>query len=245
MRTRFFLTATVGPQATRAHAPLSDLIIRFPLALLAAVFYKDRMLDFDTCNEARLRRDPAFDGVFFIGVRSTKIYCRPVCKVKQPLTKNISFYPSAAAAELAGYRPCLRCRPEAAPFCPAWNGTKTTVARALKLIEAGALDSGSVGALADRLGIGMRHLSRLFSAQLAASPLEIAHTLRVQRATRLLTNTRLPMSEIAIRAGFSSVRRFNVVFRALYGRPPSALRAAKANHRQSSNRAKRRTPHGA
>ena len=93
------------------------------------------MLDFDTCNAARLRRDPSFDGVFFTAVRTTGIYCRPVCPVKQPLTKNVSYYPSAAAAEQAGYRPCLRCRPETAPFCPAWNGTRTTVERAVRMIE--------------------------------------------------------------------------------------------------------------
>ena len=182
------------------------------------------MLDFDTCNEARLRRDPRFDGLFFVGVRTTKIYCRPVCKAKQPLTKNISFYPSAAAAEQAGYRPCLRCRPDAAPFCPAWNGTKTTVARALRLLEQGALDTGSVAALADRLGVSPRHLSRLFNEHLAASPLQVAQTLRIQRATRLLKDTTLPMPEIASRAGFTSVRRLNAAFQLLYGRPPSAQR---------------------
>ncbi|WP_306372826.1 Ada metal-binding domain-containing protein [Ruegeria meonggei] len=85
--------------------------------------YRFLMLDFETCNAARLRRDPSFDGVFFTAVRTTKIYCRPVCPVKHPLTKNVSYYPTAAAAEKAGYRPCLRCRPETAPFSPAWNGT--------------------------------------------------------------------------------------------------------------------------
>ena len=114
------------------------------------------MIDFDICNEARKRRDPKFDGVFFIAVRTTKIYCRPVCPVKMPMTKNVSFYPSAAAAESAGYRPCLRCRPESAPFSPAWNGTQTTVARALRLIENGALDKANVENLA--LQIGRAHV---------------------------------------------------------------------------------------
>ena len=182
------------------------------------------MLDFDICNQARLRRDPAFDGVFFVAVRTTNIYCRPVCAVKQPLTKNISFYPSAAAAERAGYRPCLRCRPETAPFCPAWNGTKTTVERALRLIEQGALDAGSVEDLAARLGVGARHLSRLFNKHIGASPLQTAKTLRIQRAKRLLDETSLPMAEVAVRSGFRSIRRFNVAFSDLYGRPPSALR---------------------
>ncbi|APZ52817.1 bifunctional transcriptional activator/DNA repair enzyme AdaA [Salipiger abyssi] len=184
------------------------------------------MLDFDTCNAARLRRDPAYDGVFFTAVKTTRIYCRPVCPVKPPLTRNVSFYPSAAAAERAGYRPCLRCRPETAPFCAAWNGTRTTVERALRLIEEGALDSGGVEALAARLGIGARHLSRLFAEQLGASPVQVAQTLRLQRAKRLLNDTSLPMSEIAREAGFGSLRRFNASVSALYGRPPSALRKA-------------------
>ncbi len=182
------------------------------------------MLDFDTCNAARLRRDPAYDGRFFVAVRTTRIYCRPVCPVKQPLTRNVSFYPSAAAAEQAGYRPCLRCRPETAPFCPAWKGSRTTVERALRLIEGGALDRGGVEALAARLGVGPRHLSRLFGKHVGASPLQIAKTLRIQRAKRLLDETALPMPEVAARAGFRSLRRFNAAFAKLYGRPPSALR---------------------
>ena len=182
------------------------------------------MLDFDTCDDARLRRDPAFDGMFFTAVRTTGIYCRPVCPVKHPLTKNVSYYPTAAAAERAGYRPCLRCRPETAPFGPAWNGTRTTVARALALIEAGALDAGTVGGLADRLGVGSRHLSRLFAKHVGASPLQTAQTLRIGRAKRLLDQTTLPFTEIAFRAGFGSVRRFNAAFQRLYGRPPSAIR---------------------
>ena len=182
------------------------------------------MLDFETCNAARLRRDPAFDGVFFVAVRTTRIYCRPVCPVKQPLTKNVTFYPSAAAAEQAGYRPCLRCRPETAPFCPAWKGSRTTVERALRLIEGGALDRGGVEDLAARLGVGPRHLSRLFAKHVGAAPLQIARTLRIQRAKRLLDETALPMTEIAARAGFRSLRRFNAAFAKLYDRPPSALR---------------------
>lgn len=182
------------------------------------------MLDFETCNTARLERDPAFDGLFFTAVRTTKIYCRPVCPVKQPLTKNVSYYPTAAAAERAGYRPCLRCRPETAPFCPAWNGTKTTVARALRMIEDGALDGDSVENLALRLGIGSRQLSRLFSRHVGASPSQTAMTCRIQRAKRLMDTSDLSMIEIAYRAGFGSVRRFNAAFAALYGRSPSQYR---------------------
>lgn len=186
------------------------------------------MLSFETCNAARLRRDPAFDGRFFTAVRTTRIYCRPVCPVKQPLTRNVSYFPTAVAAERAGYRPCLRCRPETAPFCPAWNGTRTTVARAMKLIEEGALDGGSVAALAARLGITARHLARLFEQHVGASPLQTAQTARLQRAKRLLDSTDDSMTEIAFRAGFGSLRRFNAAFQALYGRTPSELRARRA-----------------
>ncbi len=189
------------------------------------------MLDFEICNAARLRRDPSFDGQFFTAVKTTGIYCRPVCPVKQPLTRNVSYFPSAAAAEQAGYRPCLRCRPESAPFCPAWNGTRTTVERALKLIDGGALDRGTVDQLAGKLGIGSRQLSRLFQHHVGASPLQTAKTVRLQRAKRLLNDTDLPISEIALRSGFRSVRRFNAAFRDLHNRPPSELRRTRPSNR--------------
>ncbi len=203
----------------------------FPPAMApsSALPYPVGMLDFDTCNAARLARDPAFDGIFFIAVKTTGIYCRPVCRVRQPLTRNIEFYPSAAAAEQGGYRPCLRCRPESAPFCPAWKGTRTTVERALKLIEQGALDGdGSVAALAERCGVGARHLGRLFSLHLGASPIAVAQTLRVQRSMRLLNDTDMKIADIAHAAGFASLRRFNEVLSARYGRPPSKLRHGRA-----------------
>jgi AraC family transcriptional regulator, regulatory protein of adaptative response / methylated-DNA-[protein]-cysteine methyltransferase len=185
------------------------------------------MLDINQCEQARVRRDRRFDGMFFSGVRTTRIYCRPVCPVKPAKAANVTFYPSAAAAELAGFRPCLRCRPEAAPFSPAWMGTRTTVERALRLIADGALDNGNVEALADRLGIGSRHLSRLFQRHLGASPVQVAQTTRVQRAKRLLDETGLTMSEIAVHAGFGSLRRFNTVFAEVYRRPPTEIRRAR------------------
>jgi len=188
-------------------------------------------LDFDTMNAARFARDPAYDGIFFIAVKTTGIYCRPVCRVRQPLTRNINFFPSAAAAERAGYRPCLKCRPESAPFCPAWNGTKTTVERALKLIDGGALDGdGTVGTLAGRCGIGARHLTRLFRQHLGASPIEVAQTRRVQRAMQMIAQTDFPMTEIAHAAGFASLRRFNEVIAARYGRSPSDLRKVRPHN---------------
>src|ERR1700744_6549421 len=159
--------------------------------------YSGDMLDFASQYEAFARRDRSFDGVVFVAVKTTGIYCRPVCPARTPFARNIRFYPSAAAAERAGFRPCLRCRPETAPFCPAWKGTQTTVERALTLIRNGALDRDDIPALAGRLGIGSRHLSRLFSEHLDASPHQVAVTLRVQRAKRLLDDSDLSIATVA------------------------------------------------
>ena len=182
------------------------------------------MLDHDACDHARLRRDRRYDGRFFTGVRTTRIYCRPVCPVRPAQSRNVTFYPTAAAAEAAGFRPCLHCRPETAPFSPAWQGSRATVHRAVRLIRDGALDRAGIDDLAARLGIGPRHLDRLFHKHIGASPLQVARTLRVQRAKRLLDQTNLPMLDIAERAGFASLRRFNAAFAEIYKRPPSALR---------------------
>src|SRR2546423_13005890 len=141
-------------------------------------------LDGEACDRARLARDPAFDGLFFTGVRTTRIYCRPVCPVRPARSQNVMFYPTAAAAERAGFRPCLRCRPETAPGSPAWNGTATTVARGMRLIQGGFLDKASVSDLSEHLGIGPRHLLRLFLQHAGATPGEIAATRRVQAAKR-------------------------------------------------------------
>jgi AraC family transcriptional regulator of adaptative response / DNA-3-methyladenine glycosylase II len=181
-------------------------------------------LDWETCNRARLARDAAFDGLFFIGVRTTRIYCRPICPVKTVRVENVTFHPTAAAAERLGFRPCLRCRPEAAPGSPAWMGTASTVARGMRMIEEGFLDRASVAELAEHLGIGPRHLSRLFMRHAGATPGEIAATRRVQCAKRLIDTTSLTLAEIAFAAGFRSVRRFNDAFRSTYKRPPSAFR---------------------
>lgn len=184
------------------------------------------MLDPVECDRARLARDPVYDGRFYTGVRTTRIYCRPVCPVRPAQSRNVSFFPSAAAAEASGFRPCLRCRPETAPFSPAWNGSRTTAARGLRLIGAGALDrdGATVGTLAASLGVGERHLARLVRKHFGASPSQIARTARVQRAKRLLDTTDLPMLQVALVAGFGSLRRFNAVFAEVYGRPPSDIR---------------------
>jgi AraC family transcriptional regulator, regulatory protein of adaptative response / methylated-DNA-[protein]-cysteine methyltransferase len=184
-------------------------------------------LDFAECDRARVARNPVYDGRFYTGVHTTGIYCRPVCPVRPARSANVSFFPSAAAAETAGFRPCLRCRPETAPFCSAWIGSRATVQRALRLIvEEGALDAegATVEQLAVRLGVGARQLTRLFARYLHASPSSVARTARVQRAKRLLDETGLSMTEIAMQAGFGSLRRFNSVFAEVYGRPPTAIR---------------------
>lgn len=179
-------------------------------------------------EQARLSRDARFDGRFFIGVKTTGIYCRPVCPANAPKSENVTFYPTAAAAGEAGYRPCLRCRPECAPGTPAWEGTSTTVQRGLRLIADGALDDGDIELLSDRLGVTSRHLRRLFSQHLGASPLAVAHTQRLHFAKRLIDQTTLPMAEIAIASGFGSTRRFNDAFRNTYGRTPRELRSRQA-----------------
>jgi AraC family transcriptional regulator, regulatory protein of adaptative response / DNA-3-methyladenine glycosylase II len=181
-------------------------------------------LDVRALDRARISRDPRFDGKFFIAVTSTGIYCRPICPVRSPKRNHIRYYATAAAAAAAGYRPCLRCRPEAAPGTPAWLGTSAVVRRALRLIDEGLLDHSSVDDLAARLGIGSRHLHRLFVQHVGASPVVVAQTRRLHFAKRLLDDTNLPITEIALAAGFGSLRRFNSAFHETYGRAPRDVR---------------------
>ena len=178
----------------------------------------------DVYERARLSRDARFDGRFFVGVRTTGIYCRPICPANPPRSDNVTFFPTAAAASEAGYRPCLRCRPECAPGSPAWGGTSTTVQRGLRLIAEGALDDGNIETLANRLGVTSRHLRRLFTRHVGASPLTVAHTQRLHFAKRLIDQTDLPMKTICAAAGFGSVRRFNDTFQKTYGKSPRQLR---------------------
>ena len=182
--------------------------------------------DRDACYRALQSRDARFDGLLFVGVTSTGVYCRPVCPARTPKSQNCRFFGSAAAAQEAGFRPCLRCRPETAPDLASWRGTSNTVSRALALITDGALDGdgASVEALAERLGLGERQLRRLFLQHLGASPVAMAQTRRVLFAKQLIHETRMPMTEVALAAGFGSVRRFNETFRNLFHRPPSTLR---------------------
>lgn len=181
-------------------------------------------LEREICIRAYKSRDARFDGRFFIGVRTTGIFCRPVCPAPSPRSANVEFYLSAAAASDAGFRPCLRCRPEASPGTPDWEGSSANVSRALRLIHEGALDDGSVEELAAKLGIGARQLSRLFNKYLGASPVSVAQTRRLLFAKKLIDESNMSMADIAFSSGFGSIRRFNTVFSRTYGRPPGSLR---------------------
>ena len=181
-------------------------------------------LDRDVCYRALRTRDARFDGRFFTAVVSTGIYCRPVCPARTPKIDNCIFLPSAGAAHQMGFRPCLRCRPEVAPGLAGWRGSANTVSRALGLIAEGGFDEGGADELAARLGIGARHLRRLFDRYVGASPVSVAQAHRILFAKKLVTETSLSMTEIALASGFGSVRRFNDAFHAMYARAPSELR---------------------
>ncbi len=181
-------------------------------------------LDPEVCRRARLARDPRFDGEFFLGVRSTGIFCRPICPARLPAERNVSYFRHAAQAAEAGFRPCLRCRPESAPGSPAWLGSATTVGRALQLINAGALNHDSVASLASRLGVGERYLRKLFLRELGVPPQTVARHQRLQFARKLLAETGLPITEVAFAAGFRSVRRFNSAVQESHRTTPSELR---------------------
>lgn len=180
-------------------------------------------LDYAACESARLARDARFDGVFFTAVRSTGIYCRPVCPAPPPKPHNVDYYPTAAAAAAAGFRPCLRCRPELAPEAQDALSNET-LQRALALIHDGFLQDAAVPALATRLGLGARQLQRLFVARLGAAPAQIHATRRLLLAKQLLTETALPVTDVAMAAGYNSLRRFNAAFVDGCGMPPTAIR---------------------
>jgi AraC family transcriptional regulator of adaptative response / DNA-3-methyladenine glycosylase II len=180
----------------------------------------------EVCYRALQSRDARFDGLLFVGISSTGIYCRPICPARSAKRENCHFFGSAAAAQDAGFRPCLRCRPETAPDLASWRGTSNSVSRALALIAEGALDGedNNVEKLAERLGLGERQLRRLFLQHLGASPISVAQTRRVLFAKQLIHDTQMSMTDVAMSAGFGSLRRFNETFRNLFHRPPSALR---------------------
>jgi AraC family transcriptional regulator of adaptative response / DNA-3-methyladenine glycosylase II len=181
-------------------------------------------LDPRACERVRRTRDARFDGLLYIAVKSTGIFCRPVCPAPSPKSRNVVYYGTAAAAAAAGFRPCLRCRPELAPGAPAWRASDELVRGALRLIEQGALDTQPVAALAARVGVGERHLRRLFAEQLGASPVDVAAMRRVLFAKRLISDTALPMTTVAEAAGYSSLRRFNAAFQGAYRMAPRDVR---------------------
>ena len=180
--------------------------------------------DPDTCYQAMLSRDPRFDGWFFVAVSSTRIYCRPSCPARTPRREQVRFYPTAAAAQAAGYRACLRCRPDAAPGSPEWNLRAGAAGRAMRLIADGLVDREGVQGLARRLAYSPRHLRRLLTDELGAGPLELARAQRAQTARTLVETTGLPFTDVAFAAGFSSVRQFNDTMREVFARTPTELR---------------------
>ncbi len=181
-------------------------------------------LNDEGCYQAVLTRDARFDGMFYIAVASTKIYCRTICRVKTPLQKNCTFYPTAAAAEEAGYRPCLRCRPELAPGNSSMDAVSRLARLAMARIDEGALTRASVADLADEFGVTDRHLRRVLESELGVSPIELAQTQRLHLTKRLLTDTDLPVTDIAFASGFSSLRRFNTLFKERYRLQPKKFR---------------------
>ena len=206
---------------------------------------QDAVLTDDACYLAMQTHDARFDGSFFTAVTSTGIYCRPVCRVKTPMRENCRFFRHAAQAEHAGFRPCLRCRPELAPHVINWStedASRMLALQAARLIDAPDAwqsnavndvdgdedaDGPGVAQIAERLGVSDRHLRRIFEAQLGVSPMQYLQTRRLLTAKQLIADTALSMTQVAHASGFASIRRFNAAFRAVYRRPPSTLRKAR------------------
>ena len=189
----------------------------------------------DTLYRAYTTRDARFDGRVFAGVRTSGIYCRPVCPARMPKRENMTFFPTAAAAQAAGFRPCLRCRPESAPDFAGWRGTSPVVHRALALIEDGWLEDRDIDELAGQIGVSGRQLRRLFREHLGATPVAVAQTRRVLLAKQLIHETDLSMAEVAMASGFGSVRRFNETFQRLFDRPPGELRRQRPRERTADS----------
>ena len=180
--------------------------------------------DFEGCYRAVLSRDPRFDGWFFTAVTSTGIYCRPSCPARTPMRAHVRFFPSAAAAQLAGFRACKRCRPNATPGSPEWDARADVVARAMRLIADGLVDRAGVPALAAQLGYSVRQLQRLLMAELGAGPIALARAQRSQTARILIETTSLPMADVAFAAGFASIRQFNETVQSVFAASPTSLR---------------------
>src|SRR5918996_305414 len=187
------------------------------------------LLSTDQCQRAAQAHDPRFDGIFFIGVITTGVYCRPICPARVSVASHRRFFVSAAAAERAGYRPCLRCRPELAPGRAPIDAVSRLAFAATVRIGAGALNGRSVADLARELGVSERHLRRALEREAGVSPIELAQTHRLLLAKRLLVDSSLPVTQIAFASGFQSLRRFNTAFRERYRLSPSRLRRAETS----------------
>ena len=191
--------------------------------------------DFERCYRLSDSRDPRYDGIFFIAATSTRLYCRPSCPARQPKRANVRFYPTAAAAQSAGFHACKRCRPDAAPGSPEWNWRADRVARAMRLIGDGTVDREGVPGLAKRLGFSERHLRRVLSEQVGASPVTLARAQRANTARLLIETTAMPFADAALAAGFHSVRQFNDTIRDVFASTPGEMR-------DRSSRARPRAP---
>ena len=210
-----------APELKRADSDVGKPPVRGPSVGQAGGVIED----FDRCYSAVQSKDPRFDGWFFTAVTSTGIYCRPSCPAQTPKAANVRFYPTAAAAQQAGFRACKRCRPDAAPGSPEWDARADVVARAMRLIADGVVDRGGVPALARSLGYSTRQLERLLSAEVGAGPVALARSQRAQTARILIETTDLPMAALAFAAGFASIRQFNDTVRAVFATAPTDLRA--------------------
>jgi AraC family transcriptional regulator, regulatory protein of adaptative response / DNA-3-methyladenine glycosylase II len=195
-----------------------------PSTGIAAVRSPEKEFDPAICWKAISARDRRYDGRFFAGVITTKVYCRPICPIPLRKPENVKWFPTAASAEAQGFRPCRRCRPQTSPGTFAWQGTSAVVSRALHLIEAGAMDHGSIDELAEHVGIGSRHLRRLFAEHLGAAPIQIANARRLRSARHLLRDTALSVNKVAFSSGFQSIRQFNHAIRSSFKQSPSELR---------------------
>ncbi|MGZ5079459.1 MAG: bifunctional transcriptional activator/DNA repair enzyme AdaA, partial [Usitatibacter sp.] len=186
------------------------------------------LLDDDQCYRALRAHDSRFDGRFFVGVATTHIYCRPVCTARTPNRDHCRFFPSAAAAEARGFRPCLRCRPELAPGYASVDANRRLAQSAAGMIEDGRLTDARLPDIAQALGVTDRHLRRVFQEEFGVAPVEYAQTQRLLLAKRLLTDTAFPVTEVALASGFASLRRFNDLFRKRYRMTPGDLRRSAA-----------------
>jgi len=182
----------------------------------------------EVCKQARVSRDPRFDGRFFVGVLTTGIYCRTICPARLPKEDNVQYLATAASAQDAGFRPCLRCRPEAALPLPEWTLASDTVLRGLRHIEAGYLNDHSIAELAGQLSVSQRHVTRLFAQELGTSPNSVAQVCRAKVAKGMLSSSNLPLAEVAFHAGYGSLSRFNYELKKLYQATPSQLRKSMA-----------------